>query len=106
VGGGGGGQGGRAQELALRLALALGGERDLAWLCAGTDGSDGATPAAGAFGDPGSPARAAARGLDVRAELARSNSHPVLAALGDLYVTGPTETNVTDLALVLVRGAA
>jgi glycerate-2-kinase len=29
----------------------------------------------------------------------------LLAALGDLYVTGPTETNVADLALVRVRRA-
>jgi glycerate-2-kinase len=99
----GAGRGGRAQELAVRLALALQGERDFSALCAGSDGSDGATSAAGAFGDATSLARAAALGLDARAHLARSDSHPLLAALGDLYVTGPTETNVADLALVLVR---
>ena len=101
----GAGRGGRAQELALRLALQLRSERGLTWLCAGSDGSDGATPAAGAFGDSSSLTRAAARELDVRAHLARSDSHPLLAALGDLYVTGPTETNVADLALVRVRRA-
>jgi glycerate-2-kinase len=101
----GAGIGGRAQELALRLALALEGERDFTALCAGTDGSDGATPAAGAFCDASSLARAAARGLDVRAALARSDSHPLLAALGDLFVTGPTETNVSDVALLLVQPA-
>jgi glycerate-2-kinase len=101
----GSGRGGRAQELALRLALALAGERDFSALCAGTDGSDGATPAAGAFSDATTLARAAALGLDVRAQLARSDSHPLLAALGDLHVTGPTDTNVADLALVLVRRA-
>jgi len=96
------GRGGRAQELALRLALALEGESDWHALCAGTDGTDGATDAAGAHSDATTLARAAARGLDVRATLARSDSHPLLAALGDLYVTGPTDTNVADLALVLV----
>ncbi|MFI5316141.1 MAG: glycerate kinase [Myxococcota bacterium] len=100
----GSGQGGRAQELALRVALALQGE-DFTALCAGTDGSDGATSAAGAFSDATSLARASALRLDVRAQLARSDAHPLLAALGDLFVTGPTETNVADLALVLMRAA-
>ena len=99
-----GGQGGRMQELALRLALELADAREWTALCASTDGSDGTTSAAGAFSDATSRARADARGLDVRAHLARSDSHPLLAALGDLHLTGPTETNVTDLALVLVRG--
>jgi glycerate 2-kinase len=101
----GSGRGGRAQELALRLALALHAEPDFTALCSGSDGSDGATPAAGAFADATSLARAAALDLDVRAHLARSDSHPLLAALGDLYVTGPTETNVADIAFVLVRPA-
>lgn len=96
------GRGGRAQELALRLALALDGVSDWRALCVGTDGSDGATDAAGAHSDATSLARAAALGLDVRAHLARSDSHPLLHALGDLHVTGPTGTNVADLALVLV----
>ena len=98
----GSGLGGRAQELALRLALELGDSLDFTALCAGSDGSDGPTDAAGAFADARSLARAAERGLDPRAHLARSDVHPLLAATGDLYVTGPTETNVADLALVLL----
>src|SRR5262249_36264611 len=86
------GRGGRAQELALRLALALGPSGGAAALCAGTDGSDGATDAAGGFCDATTLARASAAGLDLEAALARSDSHGALAALGDLYVTGPTET--------------
>jgi glycerate-2-kinase len=95
------GVGGRAQELALRLALELGAERDWTALCAGSDGTDGPTDAAGAFADSGTLARSAAHGLDPRAQLARSDVHPLLAATGDLYVTGPTDTNVADLALIL-----
>jgi glycerate 2-kinase len=96
----GGGRGGRAQELALRLALACEGRADFAALCAGTDGTDGPTTAAGAFSDGSTLARAQSLRLDVRAALSRSDSHEALGALGDLYRTGPTETNVGDLALV------
>lgn len=99
----GSGRGGRAQELALRLALELGDELPFEALCAGSDGSDGATPAAGAFSDSSTRARAERLGLDLRGALARSDSFPALEALGDLYLTGPTETNVGDLALVRLR---
>jgi hydroxypyruvate reductase len=97
------GRGGRAQELALRLSLALAGEPGWTALSAGTDGSDGPTDAAGAFADPELVARARARGLDPDAHLARSDAHPLLAATGDLFRTGPTETNVADLLLVRVQ---
>ena len=44
--------------------------------------------------------RATANGLDPGAHLARNDSYPLLRATGDLHVTGPTQTNVTDLALI------
>jgi glycerate 2-kinase len=97
------GRGGRAQELALRLALALEGERGWTALCAGTDGTDGPTAAAGAFADANTLARARTRGLDPRAALEQSDVNPLLAALGDLFTTGPTETNVADVALVRLQ---
>jgi len=97
------GRGGRAQELAVRLALALAGERGWTALCAGTDGSDGPTDAAGAFADPDLAVRARALGLDPLHALASSDVHPLLAATGDLFRTGPTETNVADLLLVRVQ---
>lgn len=96
------GRGGRAQELALAFALAAEGEGGLSALFAGTDGSDGPTDAAGGIVDGTTAARARERGLDPRAHLDRNDSHPVLAATGDLLVTGPTHTNVTDLALIRV----
>ena len=99
----GSGQGGRAQELAVRLAISLAGVSGWTALCAGTDGSDGPTDAAGAFADPGSLARAHALGLEPSASLARSDVYPLLAATGDLFRSGPTETNVSDLLLVRVR---
>jgi glycerate-2-kinase len=97
------GRGGRCQELALRLALELEGEPGWLALCAGSDGADGPTDAAGALVDPGSLARARTQGLDERDCLARSDSHALLSASGDLLRTGPTDTNVADLVLIRVR---
>lgn len=105
----GGGRGGRAQEFALRLGLALAerAARDRRYatatgLVAGTDGSDGPTEAAGAFFDARLPQRVERAGLDPLAVLAASDSHAALRASGDLFVTGPTGTNVADVLMVAV----
>ena len=98
----GSGRGGRCQELALAAALDIDGAEGMAVLAAGTDGSDGPTGAAGAIVDGGSAARARAMGLDPRACLDDNDSHALLARIGDLVVTGPTNTNLLDLYLVLV----
>jgi hydroxypyruvate reductase len=97
------GKGGRAQELALAFALELRGEADFSALIAGTDGSDGPTDAAGGLVDGESLRRAHELGLDPRAHLDQNDAYPLLKAIGDLFVTGPTRTNVTDLALIRVR---
>jgi glycerate 2-kinase len=97
----GAGRGGRCQELALAAALEIAGGADTVVLAAGTDGTDGPTDAAGAVIDGLTLGRAAAAGLDARAHLAANDSYPVLAATGDLVVTGPTGTNLLDLYLVL-----
>jgi hydroxypyruvate reductase len=70
-------------------------------LAAGTDGRDGPTDAAGGLVDPESVAAASAAGVDARVCLARNDSHRFLEACGGLVRTGPTDTNVMDLALVL-----
>jgi hydroxypyruvate reductase len=97
------GKGGRNQEFALVAARELQGMANVALLAAGTDGTDGPTDAAGAFADGSSFARATAVGLDVDVHLERNDAYPLLQALGDLYVSGPTGTNVTDLVLALLR---
>ncbi len=89
------GRGGRAQQLALTFALEA-KHGDYAALIAGTDGSDGPTDAAGALVGPETPARGARRAL------ARNDAYPFLDAAGALLKTGPTSTNVNDLALVRV----
>ncbi|MBC7316087.1 MAG: glycerate kinase, partial [Chloroflexi bacterium] len=57
---------------------------------------------AGALADGETLQRARALGLDARAFLAENNAYPFFAALGDLLLTGPTNTNVNDLTFVFV----
>ncbi|NLG27279.1 MAG: glycerate kinase [Chloroflexi bacterium] len=95
------GRGGRNQEMALAAALHLRGLANAAVVCLATDGTDGPTDASGAWADGSTLERAAALGLDARAHLQANNAYPFFAALGDLLLTGPTNTNVNDLAFVL-----
>ncbi len=95
-----GGRGGRCQQLALAAALALTGTPAVL-LAAGTDGVDGPSGAAGACVDGETATRAAAGGLDPARALTATDSAPVLAATGDLLVTGPTGTNVADVVVAL-----
>jgi len=100
------GKGGRAQQAALSMALELerlGGAPRVVALFAGTDGIDGPTDAAGAFSSPRTPARAREAGFDPDAALKRSDAYPLFAALGDLFITGPTGTNVSDIFIGLVN---
>ncbi len=99
------GRGGRAQHLALATAIALdclGAPAEFAALFAGSDGVDGNSAAAGAFIDGLSLERAARAGVDAREELRQFNANGFFAQTGDLFVTGPTGTNVADLAIALV----
>jgi hydroxypyruvate reductase len=96
------GSGGRCQEFALAAAIAMAGMPGVVVLAAGTDGSDGPTTAAGAIVDGESAARARALAVDLAARLTDNDANPALAALGDLIVTGPSNTNLLDLYLVLV----
>lgn len=99
----GAGLGGRNQEFALAAAIALEGREGVLAFSAGTDGTDGPTPAAGAMADGATVGRAAALGLDARKMLAANDSYHFFEPLGDLVVTGPTGTNVMDVRLLLVR---
>ena len=95
------GRGGRNQEMALAAALELEGQPRVCALFAGTDGTDGPTDAAGGFAFSDSVARMGGRET-ARALLAENNSNAALALSGDLLITGPTRTNVMDLAVLLV----
>ena len=102
----GGGLGGRAQQCALALAIELarmGERRSIAALVAGTDGIDGPTDAAGAFAFPDTVARGAAAGMRADTSLGRNDAYSFFKAVGGLFVTGPTGTNVADLSIALVN---
>lgn len=98
------GRGGRNQEFALAAALDIEGAHDLVVLSAGTDGTDGPTDAAGAIADGHTAARARDLGLDPRRHLDDNDAYPLFERLDDLLTTGPTNTNVMDLRLVLASG--
>lgn len=96
------GAGGRCQEFALSAALAIQGMEDVLVLAAGTDGTDGPTDAAGALVDGNTITNGARRNLDARTSLEANDSYRFFADLGDLVTTGPTNTNLLDLYLLLV----
>jgi glycerate-2-kinase len=75
-------------------------------LAGDTDGIDGSERNAGGYVSSLSAPRARAAGFDMVRALERNDTHPLFAALGDLIVTGPTLTNVNDLRIILVGGAA
>ena len=95
------GRGGRCQEFALAAALELRSDETLAVLAAGTDGTDGPTDAAGALVDALTAHRDPATERRARAALDDNDSYGFLAAAGDLLVTGPTNTNLLDVYLVV-----
>jgi glycerate 2-kinase len=94
------GKGGRNQEMALAAALAIEGWEDVMVVALATDGTDGPTDAAGAVATGETVAWARELGLDPEEYLANNDSYHFFEALGELIVTGPTNTNVNDLAFV------
>lgn len=96
------GAGGRNQEFAVAAALEITERDDIVVLSVGTDGTDGPTDAAGGIVDSTTVQRAEAAGFNVRDALQRHDAYPLLEAIGDLVVTGPTGTNVMDVVVILV----
>jgi glycerate-2-kinase len=102
IGDGPHGTGGRAQELALSAAQSLHDTRAAGiLLVAGTDGRDGPTDAAGALVNRDTWQRIVAAGRDPAVDLSRHDGYPALDAAGALVRTGPSGTNVMDLALAI-----
>ena len=87
----------------LSLALEIEGCAGISALAADTDGIDGSEDNAGAFADGQTVARMRAAGLDPAALLAGHDAWSAFDAVGQLFVTGPTGTNVNDLRAILIR---
>ena len=99
----GDGRGGRNAEFLLAFALAIEGVDGITVLAADTDGIDGAGDNAGAVADGQTATRMRAAGIDPRAALANNDAYTAFRAIGGLFVTGPTGTNVNDFRAIIVR---
>jgi hydroxypyruvate reductase len=99
----GNGLGGRNQEFALAAAIDIAGSPNITILSAGTDGTDGPTDAAGAVVDGHTVEQAAKLGLSANDYLARNDSYRFFEAAGGLIKTGPTNTNVADVRVMLIK---
>jgi glycerate 2-kinase len=97
------GKGGRNSEFLLAFAIGISGAQGIHALAADTDGIDGSQDNAGAFADGSTVSRLRAAGVDAKAMLAGNNAWTAFNAVGDLFVPGPTGTNVNDLRAILIR---
>jgi hydroxypyruvate reductase len=97
------GKGGRNSEFLLAFAIGIDGHTGIEALAADTDGIDGSEDNAGAFANGSTVARMRATGVDAKAMLAGNNAWTAFNSIGDLFVPGPTGTNVNDLRAILVR---
>ncbi len=99
----GNGLGGRNQEFVLAAAMDIGGIENIVILSAGTDGTDGPTDAAGAIADGKTITRASKLQLDSLKYLQNNDSYHYFEKLNDLIKTGPTNTNVMDIRIILIK---
>jgi glycerate 2-kinase len=96
------GKGGRNQQLALAAVLELGDCERICLLTGGTDGEDGPTDAAGAVATEDVVGSAQQMQLDAREFLSRNDAYSYFEKCGGLLITGPTQTNVCDVRVVVV----
>lgn len=102
------GMGGRNQHMALTALIEMKKRKDnetysLTFLAAGTDGTDGPTDAAGAIADIESIAMSVQKRLDPDTYFTNCDAYSFFKQTGGLLKTGPTQTNVMDLVLVLIE---
>ncbi|EHS53150.1 MOFRL domain protein [Rhizobium sp. PDO1-076] len=96
------GKGGRNSECLLSAAMDLQGLAQVTGLAADTDGIDGSESNAGAFCDGTTADRIRAAGGDARSFLADHDAWSAFDLIGDLFVSGPTGTNVNDFRAFLI----
>ena len=99
----GSGKGGRNQELALAAAVGIDGITGAAVFSVGSDGTDGPTDAAGGYVDHQTASELKAMGVDIAQVLMDNDSYHALQKSGGLIITGPTGTNVNDVAVALLN---
>ena len=97
------GKGGRNQELALSAAIGIDGIPGAAVFSVGSDGTDGPTDAAGGYVDHETAATLRAQGIDIFTVLKNNDAYNALAKCDGLVITGPTGTNVNDVAVALLN---
>ena len=98
------GLGGRNQELALSAAEGISGMENALIFSLGSDGTDGPTDAAGGIVDGQTRGKLAQAGLTIHQVLADNDAYHALEKVDGLIRTGPTGTNVNDVAVVLLKG--
>lgn len=98
----GSGKGGRNQELALSAAAAMEGLDNVCIFSIGSDGTDGPTDAAGGYADGRTAKILREMGISIHAVLEQNDAYHALQKTGGLLMTGPTGTNVNDVAVVLI----
>jgi hydroxypyruvate reductase len=98
------GKGGRNQELALAAAQGIAGIPGAAVFSVGSDGTDGPTDAAGGYVDYETAARLKAESIAIYDVLQDNDAYHALEKTGGLIITGPTGTNVNDVAVALLNG--
>ncbi len=99
------GKGGRNQELALAAAQGISGITGAAVFSVGSDGTDGPTDAAGGYVDWQTAETLAAQDVDIFQVLRKNDAYHALEKADGLIVTGPTGTNVNDVAVALLRNS-
>lgn len=99
----GNGKGGRNQELALAAADGISGIDDVLIFSVGSDGTDGPTDAAGGMVDGHTASKLRDQGISIYQVLQENDSYHALQAVDGLVMTGPTGTNVNDVAVALIR---
>ena len=97
------GLGGRNQELALAAAVGIADMPNAAVFSIGSDGTDGPTDAAGGYVDGDTVKELATYNLTVDAVLNDNDAYHALQKTGGLIMTGPTGTNVNDVAVALLK---
>ena len=97
------GKGGRNQELALSAAAGIDGVENVCIFSVGSDGTDGPTDAAGGFVDGTTAQKLREQGVNIYDVLQNNDAYHALQKTDGLIITGPTGTNVNDVAVLLIE---